>query len=465
MFADDPPLQAPWTWETVLGSKDFPNLFVKPHPEGIEKIAEADANGYYDQLGPAPGLPEVRTQRMHLYVVDTSQLDLHASHLRSTPQHSRRHAHSDEYWFRAFAWLRRRFGRSPCVTFLPATSYTRLAETQLPLYGRGLPDFHLDNRGRNMARQQVKQQLDFVSGMRFAAARSPGAHMLIWEDDCFACPATLNAYSRAIATLSLVEPSWGCIKTGNGGSGLLFHSDLVSRLIAYLQTRRGSDNVDVSMWRFLQSGGWSDFISFRTRSAHRGLTSSFRLAQGAVWGRVKCGGELDFHWGFYSFCKGDSIRMKLEEKMRIEESSNLGLTDEEREARPPREKERADLVRALGVNASAVAGVFLREWQCSIHSPYNAIPKTPPGGGIVHPINIVLPPLPGAPGTAAAAAPPGGPVAAAPGMEPPGTRQPFQSPGQGPMAPGLVQLQGSINPPVPFQVYDPQAAAVGGGRP
>ena len=106
--------------------------------------------------------------------------------------------------------------------------------------------------------------------------------------------------------MGLFDPHWGGLKVGNGGSGMLFHADLVPQLLTYLLTRRGSDNVDVSMWRFLHSGQYSDYLAKATWSAHRGLTSSLRMG-GQSWKRVECGNALDFYWGHYKECAADRI--------------------------------------------------------------------------------------------------------------------------------------------------------------
>ena len=231
--------------------------------------------------------------RAHLYVMDTSRLSMHE---RDGPDGGpatliteQRGPERDDYWFRAFAWLRARYGALPCVTFVPATSYTRVSEVSAPPL-RGTPHFHPDNQRKTMPRGLVQQTLDFVGALRYAAAASPAAHALVWEDDCFACHGSLSALDSAVKAISTFDPAWGSVKIGNGGSGMLFHADIVGNLLVYLQTRRGSENIDVSMWRYLNSGAYSDYISRGTWSAHRGLTSSLRLGAGQIWGRVKCNG-------------------------------------------------------------------------------------------------------------------------------------------------------------------------------
>lgn len=241
--------------------------------------------------------------RVHLYVMDTSARSLHEKQGVSPAAliAEERGPERSDYWFGAFAWLRRRYGTLPCVTFVPSTSYTRIFEAAVPPL-RGTPHYHPDNQRKTMPRGLVQQTLDFVSAFRYAAAASPAAHLLAWEDDCFACHGSLSALSSAVAVISSFDPAWGSVKMGNGGSGMLFHSDIVGHLLEYLQTRRGSENIDVSMWRYLNSGAYSDYISRGTWSAHRGLQSSLRLGAGSVWGRVKCNGELDRHWGWYKDC-------------------------------------------------------------------------------------------------------------------------------------------------------------------
>lgn len=363
------------------------HLNMRPFPDGVPKITDEEANGHYGILGPRPHHPFIPSLRTHLYVMDTGSLELHNTYLRETPRKLPRSALDDYYWFRAFSWLRRKYGHSPCISFVPATSYVRSTETSQPNHGRGLPDFHTDNRGKNMPRQQTKQLLDFTSALRFTAARSPKAHLLVWEDDCFACSATIDAYSRAISILSLAEPKWGGIKVGNGGSGLLFNADLVSRLLVYLQTRRGSDNVDVSMWRFLHSGGWPDYISYRTRSAHRGLTSSFRISQGSVWGRVKCSGELDFYWGFYGQCNGVTIRDRLTQAIKLQAAIPA---DAKQNMLHPY------LLSLINNSSAYIALNFLFDWQCSTHSDLIQNPLSPPTKAMAPPPPMIdaVPPHP-----------------------------------------------------------------------
>jgi hypothetical protein len=249
--------------------------------------------------------------RVHLYVMDTSPLSVHVNPSRpGVLAASERGPMSDEYWFRAFAWLRKHYAHLPCVSFVPATSYTRLSERSMPPT-RGMPEFHPDNQRKNMLRGLVQQTLDFVSALRYAAAASPAAHALVWEDDCFACKGSLREIDNVVRTISRFDPNWGSVKVGNGGSGMLFHASVVGNLLPYLQTRRGSENVDVSMWRYLNSGGFSDYISKTTLSAHRGLQSSLRLSAGIQWGRVKCNGLLDRHWGWYKECDMSRIAALL----------------------------------------------------------------------------------------------------------------------------------------------------------
>lgn len=192
---------------------------------------------------------------VHLYVMDTSPRSLHEQGGRLIAEV--RGPTRADYWFRAFAWLRLRYGTLPCITFVPATSYTRQSEI-VPPPVRGTPHFHPDNQQKAMPRGIVQQTLDFSSALRYAAAASPSAHVMVWEDDCFACHGSLAALHDAVSAISTFDPAWGSVKIGNGGSGMLFHAEIVGNLLGYLQTRRGSENIDVSMWRYLNSGGYSD---------------------------------------------------------------------------------------------------------------------------------------------------------------------------------------------------------------
>jgi hypothetical protein len=262
----------------------------------------------------APGVPlssrSRLTGRIHLYVVDTSHPRHHMfpgwkleTDPRIPPAWRGRSANATDYWFRSFAALRRRYGVLPCVTFLSWGAYTRLVEVGDPDLSRGVPAWHPDNRRKNMQRGLATQTLDFVSGVRHAAAFSPRAHVLVWEDDCHACTGVTALIESADRVLSTVDPRWGALKLGNGGSGMLFHRDIVAGAVPYLVTRRGSENIDVSMWRYVHSGGWSDYVSKKSWSAHRGQQSSFKLGVGPTWGRVKCTNDLDRHWGWYRPCE------------------------------------------------------------------------------------------------------------------------------------------------------------------
>lgn len=235
--------------------------------------------------------------KVHLYIFDTSRREwaftptLQQS--GDNPRLTMRGPQSDDYWFRAFAWLRQKYGRRRCVTFQAVNTYARFSEARVQGSGRGMPEWQADNRGRRMPRGQVAQTLDFASALRHALGRSPRAHVLLSEDDNHFCSGMLRALHDGAAAVARFDPSWGALKVGNGGSGILFHGDVVPNLISYLVTRRGSDNVDVSMWRYLHSGQHSDYLSRTTLSAHRGLQSSFKMGFIPVWGRVKCGGALD----------------------------------------------------------------------------------------------------------------------------------------------------------------------------
>ena len=137
---------------------------------------------------------------------------------------------------------------------------------------------------------------------------SPKAHLLVWEDDCFACEGTITTLANAADVVSAFNPAWGGFKIGNGGSGMLFHAELAAPLVIYLLSRRGSDNVDVAMWRFLHSGAYADYLARETWSAHRGILSSF----GGSWKRVECGNALDWYWGWYTDCEAAKMISQAE---------------------------------------------------------------------------------------------------------------------------------------------------------
>jgi len=234
--------------------------------------------------------------RTHLYVVDTSPAGAHAFPSGGSDA-DRSEAGTDQagphYWFTAFAYLRRKYGHLPCVTFLTAGAYTRVTETAESAHGRG------DNADRG----GVSQTLDYVSAARHAAAFSPASHLLVWEDDCHACTGVLSLLGHTMQALDTFDPRWGALRVGNGGSGLLVHRDLVAGLLTYLTTRREADNVDVAMWRYVFNGGYSDYISKTSWAAHRGLQSSFKMWVGQTWNRVHCTNALDRHWGWYAPCQ------------------------------------------------------------------------------------------------------------------------------------------------------------------
>lgn len=335
-------------------------LYTKARPPPLDYVT-ATVTSLVDELG--GGACDARGAfggRVHLYVADTSKPELHA--LRDAPQSvdanpriALRGPQADDYWFTAFAWLRRRYSHLPCVTFLPANAYPRLREDGQPPHGRGLPEWQADNRGRKMTRGQVVQTLDFVSALRAAAAASPAAHVLVSEDDNFFCNGTLAHLSASADVVSRFDPHWGALKVGNGGSGILFHGDVLPGLLTYLVTRRGSDNVDVSMWRYLWSGQHSDYLSATTWSAHRGLQSSFKLGFAPVWGRVRCGGELDYYWGYYRPCDYGNVGMAVAAAAKARSGGGDAAA-----AKPPALNETV---------ADEPLRAFLKQWRCSVWSP------------------------------------------------------------------------------------------------
>jgi len=349
-------------------------------------VREAHANGVRAILRPPRGVDGLDAPlRTHVFIVDTGRLDqLHEAVLaddalpeaawagdaaaiaalseparrgaaRRRALASRLEGASEDYWFTAFAWLRRRFGASPCFSFVPATSYVRVSEAMPPAFFRGDPRFHVDNALKGASsRGEFHQQLDFVSALRFGAARAPDAHLAVLEDDSLVCPETLPAIARAVRALDLADPLWGGLKLGNGGSGIVVHRELAAGLILYLQTRRGSENVDVAMWRFMKDMAWSEYLAYGTRVAHRGAISSFSLQKsdgqrwGHAWSRARCGAQLDFHWGTYDSCNG------------AEAARRAGA----RGAGPPL--------------ASAAGDWLERQFRCSRESPFTT---WRPGGG------------------------------------------------------------------------------------
>lgn len=158
-------------------------------------------------------------------------------------------------------------------------------------------------------RANVVQQLGFVAAVESAlhlVASDAAPDVLIWEDDCFMCDGTFMHLSDAANALRRlpVGDTWGSLKVGNGGSGVLLNANQIGSLINYLKLHRGSENVDVAMWRFVASKGLTDYISKRTYSAHRGERTSFKQLHSTVglWKRVQCGNELDYYWGDYTAC-------------------------------------------------------------------------------------------------------------------------------------------------------------------
>ena len=218
----------------------------------------------------------------------------------------------DEEWAMAHATLAwRPLG---CLTFLPAWGLPRLHESHPPPFGWGAPYLspgQLEARAKDKKlaaktpkRGLVQQDLDIASIAMVAAASSPKAGLLMWEDDCVVCPGTLRHLSTAEAALEASGRMAGALKVGNGGSGIQYSPRLTWPLIAYLVSHRGALNVDVLMWRALMVAEEEDYLSVYTFSAHRGRRSSLKQTYGNVasWGRVKCGNELDFYWGEYAEC-------------------------------------------------------------------------------------------------------------------------------------------------------------------
>ena len=325
---------------TVMKRTDI-ILYTKERPPPMDYVTSTVVSLMQEMGGEKCDADGAFGGKVHVYVVDASKREWHGveggeAAVKANPRIALRGPQAEDYWFRAFAWLRRRYGHRPCVTFLPANGYTRLKEVAFPAHGRGMPAFQSDNQGKKMQRGQVTQTLDFVSGIRHAAAHSPGAHVFVSEDDNHFCTGIFTHLASSVKAVARFDPQWGALKVGNGGSAILFQADLVPNLLTYLTTRRGSDNVDVSMWRYLHSGQHSDYLSRTTLSAHRGLQSSFKLGFIPVWQRVKCGGELDFYWGHYRDCDAGWVGKALQ---------------------------------AAGDAADEDIARFMSQWRCSVWSP------------------------------------------------------------------------------------------------
>jgi hypothetical protein len=243
--------------------------------------------------------------RTHVYIVDTTPPDLLDSSFWSADAGIASDVPSFE-WEHAFTWLRRTYGTSPCVTFLTGTSYARLRERAPPAFGRGERTWHPDHLERGdearATRAPVAQALDFVAALRAAGAASPDAHVLLWEDDAVACGGALGAFTAGAAIASQGDPMWAAFRGGAGSTAVLLAADVVAQAAVYAQTRRGSDGVDVSLWRFAHGRGAADYAARRVLAAHRGAATSLAVGSPALWAPSRCGAPLDLFWGSYGEC-------------------------------------------------------------------------------------------------------------------------------------------------------------------
>jgi hypothetical protein len=68
-------------------------------------------------------------------------------------------------------------------------------------------------------------------------------------------PVILRVMGFGVICVALVciqstnQSTFGSIKVGNGGSGVMFNYDWLGDLTEYFKLHRGADNVDVLMWR------------------------------------------------------------------------------------------------------------------------------------------------------------------------------------------------------------------------
>lgn len=205
--------------------------------------------------------------------------------------------------------------------------------------GVGLPPSPLLWRPRQ---RLVRQTLDYASALRVVGGLAPNAHMLLWEDDTVVCPGALEkvawglnmaaAAAAAGSTTTTSDGNWGGMRLGDGGSVTLIPSDLVTQAIIYLLTRRGTDPVDVSLWRFVTGRGAGEFIlASGGVGAHRGEVSAMDgggggggyagvgvasdpgagagagvVEVGRKWGRVACGTPVSWYWGEFAPCSSSS---------------------------------------------------------------------------------------------------------------------------------------------------------------
>ena len=72
--------------------------------------------------------------------------------------------------------------------------------------------------------------------------------MLFWEDDNHVCPGTFAMLEGMLAKVATSE-KFGVVKVGNGGSGIVYDYRWAADLVDYMKMHRGSENVDVQLWR------------------------------------------------------------------------------------------------------------------------------------------------------------------------------------------------------------------------
>jgi len=115
------------------------------------------------------------------------------------------------------------------------------------------------------------------------------------------------------------DENLGGLRLGDGGTVYLIPADLLAQSVIYLLTRRGSDPVDVSLWRFTSGRGAGElFLSSGGVGAHRGEISAMDVGdtgggsvQGAVssWKPALCGSPIGWLWGEFAPCVFPDLAM------------------------------------------------------------------------------------------------------------------------------------------------------------
>lgn len=136
-----------------------------------------------------------------------------------------------------------------------------------------------------------KQAVDIANVLVSAKEQFPNSHILLLEDDTKLCPGYLYNLRHITSVVEKLTPLFGVIRTGHGGSGMLLHRDLVKPAAEFVVSKMYQQNVDTSLWMFLEK--YPSYYSRSCLAAHIGMVSSFARANVASWVETPCFERMD----------------------------------------------------------------------------------------------------------------------------------------------------------------------------